>query len=105
MIQPYLQAEVNLSHRTMSNLPALEVAINQQVIVQLTYLTGSGSYSERQVEPLALYHTNNTGWTLVAWCRLRQDYREFRLDRIQKLTATTEAYPPRFFQLDKYFSR
>jgi predicted DNA-binding transcriptional regulator YafY len=87
----------------MSLLVQLEQAINQQVVVQLTYLAANAAYSERFVEPLALYHTSNTGWILVAWCRLRHDYREFRLDRIQALSATTENYPPRFFRLDHYF--
>jgi predicted DNA-binding transcriptional regulator YafY len=30
---------------------------------------------------------------LAAWCELREDFRNFRLDRIQKLTVTEIIYP------------
>jgi predicted DNA-binding transcriptional regulator YafY len=35
------------------------------------------------------------GWYLVAWCRLRQAARTFRLDRIRQVSATGEAIVPR----------
>ncbi|MCV5245749.1 WYL domain-containing protein, partial [Escherichia coli] len=31
-------------------------------------------------------------WTLVAWCELRDDYRQFRLDRIQALRMHDEEF-------------
>jgi len=38
----------------------------------------------REIEPLGLVFYSST-WYLVAWCRLRQDYRHFRVDRIRGL--------------------
>ena len=32
------------------------------------------------------------GWMLSAWCELRQDFRTFRLDRMQDLALTGEAF-------------
>jgi len=45
--------------------------------------------TERTVEPLAVYFTDQA-WVLVAYCHLRQDFREFRLDRIRELKTQAE---------------
>ena len=37
------------------------------------------------MRPLGLFFWGAV-WTLAAWCELRNDYRNFRIDRIQKLT-------------------
>lgn len=31
-------------------------------------------------------------WTLIAYCQLRCDYREFRLDRIQSIVALSNEF-------------
>ena len=33
-------------------------------------------------------------WTLVAWCELRDDFRMFRIDRIEALGETGRAFKP-----------
>ncbi len=48
----------------------------------------------RDVEPLGLVFYGGA-WYLVAWCRLRQDYRHFRVDRIRRLEVSPEVFPPR----------
>lgn len=40
--------------------------------------------SERPIEPVGMFHLHNY-WYLMAFCDLRQDYRQFRLDRIERL--------------------
>lgn len=40
--------------------------------------------TERIIEPLGLYF-NEDKWVLIAYCQLRQDHREFRLDRVENL--------------------
>jgi predicted DNA-binding transcriptional regulator YafY len=44
------------------------------------YADESGKASERKVRPLGLYFWGQR-WTLAAWCELREDFRNFRLDR------------------------
>jgi predicted DNA-binding transcriptional regulator YafY len=41
----------------------------------------------RDVEPLGVVFYGGA-WYLVAWCRLRTDYRHFRVDRIRRLELT-----------------
>lgn len=48
--------------------------------------------TERIIEPVGLFHENNY-WYVMAYCHFREDYRQFRTDRILKIkrTATTFA--------------
>ena len=61
--------------------------------LRITYRDRSGAETERTVEPGGVLGTS-TGWFLVAWCRLRQGARTFRLDRIVQATRTGEAITP-----------
>lgn len=47
----------------------------------------AGEAEWREVEPIGLCNYSSR-WHLFAWCQLRQDYRDFRLDRIEELQAT-----------------
>ena len=38
-------------------------------------------YSNRDVEPVGIFYLGNY-WYMIAYCRLRKDYRNFRTDRI-----------------------
>ena len=58
---------------------------------------GSGAFTERTIEPLGTAYYGHA-WHVIAYCQLRQDYRDFRLDRMSKLvvrpvTATTSDRP------------
>ncbi len=73
----------------------LQQAIHERRVVHLRYLSPSGNQiTERDVEPLRLGYVDNT-WILRGYCRLRQDQRSFRLDRIEHLTITPETFVPR----------
>jgi predicted DNA-binding transcriptional regulator YafY len=43
----------------------------------------------RKVEPIGIYNAFER-WYLIAWCRLRKDYRTFRLDRISQIKIMEE---------------
>ena len=49
--------------------------------LELSYATSDGVATTRRVRPLGIFFWGRT-WTLAAWCELRQDFRNFRLDRI-----------------------
>jgi predicted DNA-binding transcriptional regulator YafY len=50
----------------------------------------SDAPTTREVEPIGLYL--NQQWHVVAYCRLRQAFRDFRLDRIKELVITSEVF-------------
>ena len=49
--------------------------------IELSYATADGAATTRIVRPLGIFFWGRT-WTLAAWCELRQDFRNFRLDRV-----------------------
>lgn len=67
------------------------------------YRSGStGEATTRPVEPLGLTHYLQH-WHLIAWCRLRKDFRDFRLDRIEGISVLPETFTIREgFQLSDY---
>lgn len=63
-------------------LDALHVAIEARRVVELDYRREDGQASLRPVRPLCLAFWG-PAWTLGAWCEMRSDFRNFRLDRIE----------------------
>jgi len=73
-------------------------SIASGVVIDLTYnAIETNETTHRKVEPVGIYNLGNH-WHLVAFCRLRNDYRNFRTDRIEKLVCTDEpmakTHPP-----------
>ncbi len=58
-------------------------AINEKRLIRIGYEdVNTLSVSERVVEPVGIY-SQWLHWYLIAYCRLRDDYRTFRADRIR----------------------
>lgn len=75
----------------------LRRAIREQRRVALEYTRADGVASSRVVEPLGLFFWGRS-WSLAAWCHLRDNFRNFRLDRIgacEVLDQHFEATPGR----------
>lgn len=84
-------------------LQELRSAIRSRNIVSMDYRREDGTRSQRQVWPLGLFFWGNA-WTLVGWCTMRNDFRHFRIDRIQQLQRSNAVYPvERGRRLDDYF--
>ncbi|MBN1934485.1 MAG: YafY family transcriptional regulator [Anaerolineae bacterium] len=73
--------------------------------VSIQYHSFGLELTERVIEPYAL--TLQWGlWYLVGFCRLRQDLRTFRIDRIQQITPIKECFViPRDFDVREYMAR
>lgn len=67
-------------------------ALVRRQVVKIGYAAQS-SHREttRLVEPIGLFYYS-WHWHLIGWCRLREGYRDFRLDRIQSFTPTDETF-------------
>jgi predicted DNA-binding transcriptional regulator YafY len=79
----------------LANLAAVRGAICKAQKIRFSYANSDGAHSERTVHPVGLFFWGSA-WTLVAWCELREDFRSFRIDRIQSsvaLEATFESVP------------
>lgn len=73
------------------SLRLLKSAIKAGKVIHFEYIDIKGDRTSRTVEPVCLIYKNHT-WYLYGYCRIRKDYREFRLSRIEKLLAMQEAF-------------
>jgi len=76
-------------------LAAVEEAVRHRRVVRLDYTDGHGTATnDRSVEVHGLHLTTDDAY-LIGWCRLRDDGRVFRLDRIRSVRLTDEIAPIR----------
>ncbi|MEQ6119621.1 YafY family protein [Reichenbachiella sp. MALMAid0571] len=77
-------------------LADLKIALVNHRLVEFDYYSQYTDKSNlRQVEPLGLVFYSGH-WHLIAFCRLRQDVRDFRTDRIMKLRLLEDHFEPKF---------
>jgi predicted DNA-binding transcriptional regulator YafY len=93
-----LRAETHVvgrSRRTAGPLGVVLGALTERRVLAISYEPVSGGQpTEREVEPLGIVLVDSA-CLLLAWCRLRQAVRAFRVDRIRDARSTAEAYEPR----------
>ena len=82
------------SDRQPSAARTVEEAMRSSGVVEVTYEDRVGAPSSRVVEPISMLGSGEA-WYLVAYCRLRADFRCFRVDRITSARLTGEAAPDR----------
>ena len=76
------------------NFALVKGAILERSPLSFTYYSSAGEKSRRAVEPARLVFKSGC-WYLSAYCRIRQDWRIFRLARMEDPTLEEESCPPR----------
>lgn len=67
-------------------------SIVQKRLLCIDYFAGhSQEFTKRDVEPVGVFFLDSF-WHLIAFCRLRNDYRDFRVDRMRKVVITDINY-------------
>jgi predicted DNA-binding transcriptional regulator YafY len=84
--------DVRMSESTTQMLGDVRDAINSRMRMFLEYQDAGHDTTERIVWPLTLAYWGMS-WTLGAWCELRQDFRNFRVDRITAARALRSTFP------------
>ena len=74
-----------------AQMDILRKAIDGHRYVQLEYRDVDRKDSQRRVRPLGLFFWGGA-WTLGAWCELRNDFRNFRLDRVMHSVVHDERF-------------
>ncbi|MBN9184895.1 MAG: YafY family transcriptional regulator [Microbacterium sp.] len=69
-------------------------ALAQPRVLRIAYGDRAGTRTTREIEPLG-YVESSAVWYLIAWCRMRDGIRAFRIDRILDVTVTAEMPEPR----------
>ncbi len=75
-------------------LALLRRAVLGQEVVHLVYQARHGEPAERDIEPHGLVNFSGV-WMLAAYCRVRQDMRAFRLDRMLDARPTGQRFQRR----------
>ncbi len=82
-IQPYLET--------------IQSALQENKLLSFEYIAHHGNKTARTVEPYQLVLKGNH-WYLQGYCRLRSDFRLFRLSRMSNLQMKEEIFAPRDYQ-------
>ena len=80
-----------LDAQTRERLQALRLAAEQRRVVAMRYRDLKDGVSERRVRPLGCFLWSEV-WTLAAWCETRRDFRNFRIDRVERLDVLEERF-------------
>ncbi|MEN0065004.1 MAG: YafY family protein [Myxococcota bacterium] len=88
----------------LANLGPLRQAIGSRHVLAIDYEADNGSITHRSICPLGLWFWGRH-WTLAAWCELRSNYRNFRIDRISGPTPTERTFPDEApYTMDAYLA-
>jgi predicted DNA-binding transcriptional regulator YafY len=90
--------------RNSSNLSELQYALTNFCLVRMDYTNEENHTSNRTIEPFALVSTTEN-WLMIGWCRLREEFRYFRLDRIKKMQVLPEKFTPHKMTLQEFFDK
>ena len=83
-------------------LDTIQRSITESEKLKIKYESKKEETTERIIRPYAVYF-NGAVWSTIAYCELRQEMREFRLDRIQELQLLqTNFKPDRAFSIEDY---
>lgn len=102
-----LVVKPQIENQTPSHLLIqVQQALTAYEVLDMVYQSESKQeLTQRKVEPFAIYINPLENWMLIAYCRLRQEFRLFRLDRIRKLYRTNEHFEPHQLTLDEYIEQ
>ncbi len=74
------------------DLSDLRAAIRQERKLSIAYRDGDGAETKRTLRPFAIvYHSEAV--VLASWCELRNDFRNFRIDRITGYDVLQDGFP------------
>lgn len=69
----------------------IKAAILNKKQIEFIYYNSNGDETKRIVEPLQIWFKDKS-WYLIAYCRMKQDYRIFKITRIKKIKVLEEHF-------------
>ena len=78
-------------HYSPNLLSTINNAVDNLKVVIIEYDSSQKGISIREIEPMAVVYKERKRH-LVGWCRLRNDYRSFRLDRLNCIKLKQEEF-------------
>lgn len=103
LVQP---SSGNLFNENVPNAMAIlfkSVADKTQVVLNYQALEAETA-SERTIEPVGIFH-DNQNWYMLGFCHLRNDYRQFRADRIEGIRKTEIPFTKEHDSLETFLDK
>lgn len=103
-----LERKIGVSNTYINDSPKsslllqLQRTLLENLVIQVDYTNKKGEKSKRDLEPFALYSNQKDEWILVAFCRLRDDFRSFLLTNITKMVVTDESFETHRISFEQY---
>jgi predicted DNA-binding transcriptional regulator YafY len=72
-------------------LSTIQKAIVDKKIIEIEYTNNQNEKSKRELEPIGLTFYSNQ-WHLISWCWNKNEYRDFKVKMISKLTETSKPF-------------
>ncbi len=88
--------------KSSNNLMQIQSSIIHFQVLKMVYYSSVKKRTTRNIEPFAIYSTSGN-FLLIAFCRLRNDFRVFRIDYIESLVRQNEKFTPHNMTIQKYF--
>ncbi|WP_055665132.1 helix-turn-helix transcriptional regulator [Desnuesiella massiliensis] len=87
--QEYEKLSIDMSHFSMERelreyLFLINKAIEDNRTLEFEYINRKMEYSKRIVEPIQIEFSEGQ-WYIIAFCRIRKDYRKFKLVRVRNM--------------------
>jgi len=77
-------------------------AVAEKRVMDLDYFAYyRQEHTQRKIEPIGVFYLDHY-WHLIAWCKERGGYRDFRFDRIERIGPTEEGFADRHPSIKNY---
>jgi predicted DNA-binding transcriptional regulator YafY len=100
-----LRTHSQLKEQNKDYIQILLSAIAKKNIITLDYFAShSQEHTKRDIEPIGIFFKAGY-WHLIAYCRLRNAYRDFRIDRINCVLVTDKVFNSKHPTLKAYIAQ
>lgn len=72
-------------------MPLIRRAIRERLVLAIEYNALNGNRTRRRIRPLQMEYWGRA-WTMTGWCETREDFRVFRIDRIEACLETGDSF-------------
>ena len=107
-IDSKIEVVKNHSQLRVDNKDHIQTLLNsiaQKKVITIDYFANhSQEHTKRDIEPIGIFYKDSY-WHLIAFCRMRKDYRDFRIDRINRVVVTDKIFDNKHPTLKAYIAQ
>jgi predicted DNA-binding transcriptional regulator YafY len=103
LLESRIAVSTAIKPATTDSFSLIQSALTSFKVLRMSYHSEyNNKVNERDIEPFAFYYTLKQSWALIAYCRLRSDFRMFNLDRIKEIMVLDVQFIPHNLTLSTY---